>query len=272
MSHTNAWSDPSRAGAEDAARMAEFLEERSARPDQLQVNHAVCEALAPQPGEQLLEVGSGTGAVCRLAAPYTIPGGHVTGIDISPEFASVARKLAFAANLATQASYVASQAQRLPFREGSFDAAWAVRLLLHVPEPQAVVIEIARVVRPGGRLVLADWDFETVTVDHSDRELTRRLLTWRTDHHGGDNWSGRQLWRRARLAGLERISVTPVVILATDESAALTQSLWRAAEVALQGDCITATEHEAWVSEIKSRLADGSYFASIVYFIVKGWK
>jgi ubiquinone/menaquinone biosynthesis C-methylase UbiE len=271
MSHTNAWSDPSRAGVEDTARMAEFLQERSARPDQVQVNSAVRDALDPQAGERLLEVGSGTGVVCRLAAPSVAPHGSLIGLDISTEFARTAGKATAAAGLSEWVSYTAGQAERLPFRASSFEAAWAVRLLLHVADPQQVVNEMARVVRPAGRIVLADWDFETVAVDHSDRELTRRLLTWRIDHHGGDNWSGRQLWRQARQAGLKQISIMPLVTVATDESAALTQSLWRAAEVALQGGRITSGEHDAWVGELKERIAVGCFFTSIVYFIVKGW-
>ncbi len=69
---------------------------------------------------------------------------------------------------------------------------------------------MARVVKPGGRVVLMDWDWETLTVTHPDRELTRRLLHWRCDHHGGDNWSGRKLLGYLLDAGLHNPTVTPV--------------------------------------------------------------
>jgi len=51
----------------------------------------------------------------------------------------------------------------------------------------------------------------------------------------------------------------------------LTQSIWRAAEVARNGGGISAKEHDTWVDKLKQRLADGTFFASIVYFIVKGY-
>jgi hypothetical protein len=130
---------------------------------------------------------------------------------------------------------------------------------------------MARVVRPGGRLVLADIDFETVAVDHPDRELTRRILHWRCDHHGGDNWSGRKLLRRARVAGLEDVQVTPVSVTAFDEKSALTLSLWRSAEVARDGGAITAEEHDAWIATLKDRILAGRFFAGVTYYILKGW-
>ena len=68
-----------------------------------------------------------------------------------------------------------------------------------------------------------DWDFDTVAVDHSRRELTRRLLHWHTDHEGGDNWSGRNLWRYMTQAGLENLALQPVVSAAQGEADSLYQ-------------------------------------------------
>lgn len=272
MNHTNAWSDPSQADPEDISRMAEHLEERSKRSDQLQVNWAVCEALDPQPGERLLEVGCGTGTLCRLVASHLTLGGKVIGLDISSRFIDIARQRSPWEVHSGLIHYKTAQAEAIPYTDDCLDGAWAVRLLLHATDPNAVVSEMARVVRPGGRIVLADWDFETATVDHPNRELTRRLLHWRNDHKGGDNWSGRQLLARASDAGLRKISVTPLVVVARDEEPALTQSLWRAAEVARDGGAITPDEHDIWISTLKERIAGGRFFASIVYFIVKGWK
>jgi hypothetical protein len=115
-----------------------------------------------------------------------------------------------------------------------------------------------------------DWDFDSVIVDHSDRELSRRLLQWRSDHHGGNNWSGRQLWRRMKKTGLQDLSVHPWVSIAYCELDGLTQSLWRAAEVAREGGAISPVEQETWVKELKDRVQAGTFFASIVYFIIMG--
>jgi hypothetical protein len=115
-----------------------------------------------------------------------------------------------------------------------------------------------------------DWDFETLVVDHFDRELTRRIFHWRNDHKDGNNWSGRQLFRLLKLGGLKEVTVIPIVTTAIDDNSSLTQSLWHAAASALEQGIITNKEHESWVSEIKLRIKSQQYFASIVYFIVRG--
>jgi ubiquinone/menaquinone biosynthesis C-methylase UbiE len=272
MSHANAWSNPSAVSAQDARRMAAFLDERARMPDQSHVNERIRAALAPTRGERLLEIGSGNGALCRLIAPWVAPEGHITGLDISPDMAALALRYAADAGLADAVTFDAGSAESLPYPDAAFDAAFAARLMLHVERPEAVLREMMRVVRRGGRIVLMDWDWETVTVDHPNRELTRRLLHWRCDYHGGNNWSGRQLWRLAQDAEVRDVSVMPVVSVAHDENASLTLSLWRAAEVARDGGAITCDEHDAWVGELKARSEAGRFFASICYFIVHGYR
>jgi ubiquinone/menaquinone biosynthesis C-methylase UbiE len=266
----DAWSSPDSLGKADVVQMAAHLESAARSPDQALVNAVVQEVMAPAPGEELLEVGSGSGVLCRRMAPAVAPGGRLYGLDVSPGFVRQAGKYAAAEGLSEHIAFGVGAGEALPFPAASFDGAFAARLLLHVPDPGAVVSEMRRVVRPGGRVVLMDWDFETVSVDHPDREVTRRLIRWRVDNHGGNNWSGRQLWRRAVDAGLGDPQVIPVTVVARNEADALTQSLWRAAQVARQRGGLTPAEHDAWVGELKARLAEGRFFASIVYFIVKG--
>jgi len=267
MSHSNAWSNPSAVSAEDAARMAAFLEDRARCPDQAQVNAALRDVVAGQPGERVLEVGCGSGALCRLVAPDLRPGGEMVGVDLAPDMIAAARQYA---ETNPRPRFDVASGEQLPYDHASFDAAFAARLLLHVADPLAVARAMARVVRPGGRVVLMDWDFETLAVNHPDRALTRRLLNWRCDNHGGDNWSGRKLLGYAAAAGLGNLSVLPVTTIARDETAALTGTLWRAAEVARDRGGITSEEHDAWVGELKRQIAAGRFLASIVYFIVRG--
>jgi hypothetical protein len=115
-----------------------------------------------------------------------------------------------------------------------------------------------------------DWDFETLAIDHPDRATTRRIIAWRTENHSGDNWSGRQLYRRFRRAGFRDPNVTPVSVVALDEQAALTGSVFRAAEVACDGGAITPSERDAWTSVLRGRLESGSFMACITYFIARG--
>ena len=271
MNQSNIWSNPSEAGAAEVSQMASFLEERSRSPDMQKINAYLCEILAPKPGERILEVGCGSGVLCRLIAPQIQPKGSMVGLDISPQFVAEAQKYAFRAGIANQIKFECGQGESLPYPDAAYDGALAARLLLHADDPDAVVQELVRVVKPGCRIVVMDWDFDTAVVDHPNRELTRRLLTWRSIRHGGDNWSGRQLWRRMVTAGLRHLTIHPVVTVANGESDSLTQSLWRAAQVSRDGGAISTDEHDEWVSVLKERIKEGTFFASIVYFIVKGF-
>jgi SAM-dependent methyltransferase len=278
MSSANGWSNAGALDAAEVAEMAAHLEDRASRADQQQVNLALCQALAPQPGERLLEVGCGSAALCRLLAPRLLPGGSITGLDSALSFLRLARQYSVQAGQASGVNWLTGLAETLPCQSASFDAAFAARLLLHVADPIAVVCEMARVVRPGGRVTLMDWDVGTLIVDHPDRALTRRILEWRCDHYGGDNWSGRQLWGWARQAGLKGVAVQTVTSLACSAAPgysaalALTLTLRRAAQAACQAGVIRAAEHDAWASALEQRLAKGYFFASITYFIVTGWR
>jgi ubiquinone/menaquinone biosynthesis C-methylase UbiE len=228
--------------------------------------------LAPQPNERLLEVGSGTGALARAMALDVGFKGFLVGVDLSHPLNDYARRISSEPQFSQWTQFITSQAEILPFADNRFDGVYAARLLLHADDPECAVREMVRVLRPHGRVVLMDWDFETITVDHPDRELTRRLLHWRCDKHGGDNWSGRKLTRYAHLAGLKRVEVSPITVCAWNGDAALTLSLWRSAEVALNAGAISQEEHDRWIADLKGRIATGDFFASITYFIVKGWK
>ncbi len=253
-----------------AKGIVEFLEERAQYPDQMQVNYALRDVLNPQRGEYLLEAGSGSGVLCRLMARNLSPGGRITGIDISPEIVKLSQEYACNENLNNLIKFEVGKASELVYPNGSFDGVFAARLLLYIINPLEVIAELIRVVKSGGRIVLMDWDFETLVVDHSDRELTRRIFHWRNDHKDGNNWSGRQLFRFMKVKDLKEVTVYPVVTVATDDNSSLTQSLWHAASGALEQGIITPKEHETWVSELKLSIKNQQYFASIVYFIVHG--
>ena len=142
--------------------MASALEERGRALDQQQVNSALISDLAPAPGDHLIEVGCGSGLLCRLIAPMLNLGGRITGLDISPEIITFAQNYAMKTGLTDLIQWSTGQAEALPFNDASFDSALAARLLLHVSAPEAVLKELKRVVHTGGKVVVMDWDFETV--------------------------------------------------------------------------------------------------------------
>lgn len=253
-----------------AREIVEFLEARSQYPDQMMVNNTLKDVLNPQKGEYLLEVGSGSGVLCRLMANNLSPGGLIIGIDNSPEIVKLSRNYALEHKLNNLIDFKVDDASNLDYPAGFFDGAFAARLLLYISNPIEVINELVRVVKPGGRIVLMDWDFETLILDHPNRELTRRIFHWRNDNKDGNNWSGRQLYRLLKIGGIKKVDIYPVVTTATDDKNSLTQTLWHAASTSLEQGIISIDEHESWVSEIQLRIKKQQYFSSIVYFIAHG--
>ena len=108
---------------------------------------ALVDAVAPRDGERVLDVATGTGMVA--AELLRRSDCSVVGIDQSPEMLSAARTR-FAGD--SRVELIAGQAEALPFAEGSFDALTVTYLLRYVEDPRATLQELARVVRPGGRV------------------------------------------------------------------------------------------------------------------------
>jgi SAM-dependent methyltransferase len=108
--------------------------------------------LAPRPDEVVLDLGCGTGNAASIAASR---GARVTGVDPSPRLLDVARADAAAAGL--DIAFSIGDAASLPVPDGSADAIVSVFGVIFAPDAQAAAAEMARVLRPGGRLVFSAW-------------------------------------------------------------------------------------------------------------------
>jgi len=111
-----------------------------------------------QPGEQVLDVGCGTGVLTRHAADAVGPAGHAVGIDPGVKMIRVAR--ARAAQTANSAEFKVAAIEQLPFPDEHFDAVLSSLMLHHLPPDvkRAGLCEVYRVLKPGGRLVAVDID------------------------------------------------------------------------------------------------------------------
>lgn len=97
-----------------------------------------------------LEVAIGTG----LNLPHYPPGVRVTGIDLTPEMLAVARRRS--ADLGRSVDLTEGDAQALPFTDSTFDTVICTYAMCSVPDERATVLEMKRVLKPGGRLILLD--------------------------------------------------------------------------------------------------------------------
>jgi len=112
-----------------------------------------------RPGEQVLDVGCGTGELTLGAARRVGPTGTVYGIDASPEMIEVARRQAHrAGNAGSTVKFLIEPVEAMSFPDGSFDVVLSSFMMHHLPGDlkRRALLEIRRVLRPGGRLVVVD--------------------------------------------------------------------------------------------------------------------
>jgi len=104
------------------------------------------------PGHQVLEVGVGTG----LALPIYAPGKRITGIDLSSEMLTLARKRVVDEDLSNVDALLEMDAEATDFEDGAFDVAVAMFVASVVPNPRRLLAEMRRVVRPGGHILFVN--------------------------------------------------------------------------------------------------------------------
>ena len=116
---------------------------------------ALLDAVDPHPGQRILDVATGTGLVAsRLASR----GAEVVGVDQSEQMlAGARRRLSQRPDLASRITLIQGEAEHLPFADGEFDALTSTYLLRYVDDRAATMAELARVIKPGGRIGMVEF-------------------------------------------------------------------------------------------------------------------
>jgi SAM-dependent methyltransferase len=157
----------------DPAFFLKFLDEANKLPGAIGCKPAILDGLRLQSGAQILDIGCGVGDDAFDIADRVGPNGHVTGVDVSASLISEASRRAVGRNLPV--SFEIGDAQALRFADNTFDAVRTERMLMHVPDPEKALSEMARVLRKGGRMAIHDFDWETQFCDSPYKDVTRKI-------------------------------------------------------------------------------------------------
>ena len=138
------------------------------------------EVLDPRPGERLLELGPGAGYYTLSVARALAPDGALAIFDLQQEMLDHTMRMAGEQGVANLEPHQ-GDATRLPYEDASFDAAFLVTVLGEIPDQQAALRELARVIKPGGRVVFGEtmlFDPHVVTTGALKERAERAGLTF----------------------------------------------------------------------------------------------
>lgn len=192
------------------------------------------------------------------------PGGHVTGIDITEAMIALSEQRYADSPIANRMTFRSADAAALPFDDHLFDAAVAVQVYEYVDDVDAALAELHRVLKPRGRALILDTDWDSIVWNATDAQLMRRVL---------DAWTGRfahphlprTLTRRLKATGFE-IDDRSVLVLFNPEYDPGTYSV---AHLDIISDFVTkygslgAGEVQAWRDDLEALGPGSAYFFSL---------
>lgn len=245
----------------DATRATDFYQEIKRRSYDL---------LALREGDAVLDVGCGTGGDVVALAERVGLSGRAVGIDFSATMIEEAQRRT--AGIGLPIEFIRGDAHHLDFSDGSFDGCRAERLLQHALDPRAVLAEMIRVTKLGGRVVIWESELEMLVFDAPDRAVSRKMQHSICDGFRNGN-IGHQLYRMFQEAGLTDVQPTLLGRALTDF--ALVESafdLRASARRAADEGVITATEATDWIAALEAANQAGHFFCGIAGFLVRGTK
>jgi arsenite methyltransferase len=221
-------------------------------------------ALAGAPGERILDVGCGPGFYCAELLNDVGRSGSVVGVDSSPAMlALAARRCAGHEGVELHAG----EATALPVEDGDFDAAISVQVQEYVADVAAGLAELHRALRPGGRVLVFDIDWETLSIHSEAPELTARILrAW--DEHLAYPSLPRTLGPRLRAAGFDdvRVSAHPFATVGSDHDTYAAGIVPLIGEFVAGRQGIGAAEAQAWVDGQRELAERREFYFAITQF------
>lgn len=219
----------------------------------------------------VVDLGCGRGDdLTLLAARHPAQSVRFVGLDASAD-AIAAASAALASDSRVSLSRAALDG-RLPFDHASVDVVYSHNLLECLPDPEGFAREAARVLRPGGRVVVGHWDWDSQLFDGADKARVRRLVHAYADWQQAwmahaDGWMGRRLWGVFRRAGLLDGEVHARVLRNTAyEPGWFGYENAQALGALARRGLVRAEDYERFLGEQVALAAAGRYFYSITGF------
>lgn len=237
-------------------------------PDVVAQRAAVLAQLQIKPGERVLDIGSGPGLLAQSIAELVGPQGSVLGVDVSASMVAIA-----AARCHEQAwvRFQEAHAAQLPCDDESVDLVVCTQVLEYVPDVDLALAELKRVLRPGGRFLLMDTDWESCVWASSDDTRMREVIeVW--DSHCAHPKLPRTLkrWLSARGLRVDAIDIVPIINHSFNRATYSVGMIDVIAQFVRRSARLPETTVMAWADDLKSFETRPGYFFSLNRYVFSG--
>lgn len=216
--------------------------------------------------DRVLEVGCGTGAVLRAVAARGDFTGTALGIDQGATFIEAARRFADQEGLGARVEFRVGDVHDLDVDDGVFDVVIAHTLVSHVAEPETALREMARVVRPGGTVVIFDGDYASLTFACSDPAMGRDMDAALANATFNNPLVMRELPRLLPDLGLEVVDADGDAVTEIGSGSFFRTFAETYAPLVKEAGLLPDATVDAWLDAQRQALEDGTFFASCNYY------
>ncbi len=242
-------------------KAAKRVEAMYASSDVVAQRQHVMQALGLRAGERILDIGSGPGFLLLEMAHAVGSSGRVAGIDISNSMLAMAQKRCAAHPWVELRE---ANAMNLPFDDHEFDAAVVTQVYEYIADIESSLAELYRVLRPGGRALIVDTDWESLVLHTSYPDRSRRVLSaW--DQHLVNPTLPRTLIPELRRAGFALTHSTVIPMYNPDYDPDTYSYGWISIVVSFvsRWSGMIKEEAKAWAEDLRQLGERGEYFFSL---------
>jgi arsenite methyltransferase len=224
-------------------------------------------------GEAVLDLGCGTGANAMALVDHLQGNCNVIGVDTSKPMLAIGERNLQSFAYPDRIRLQFGDAHELPFPEGGFDAAMIIQVLEYSNEPIRMLQETRRILKPGGKVFVADTDWDTVVWNSNLKDRTRQIVLNWSDHEA-DGWQGRKILEYLTRAGFQSVQGRTLPIAESSFSEDSYSYLFTKIiiDYLIRSEKMAASELEEWMQDLKSKAEAGHFYFSLNRYAFVGYK
>lgn len=254
-------------GSADEQSFFQFLDLASRLPSLNRYRDRMLELCPITDGSVVLDVGCGIGNETARLASRVGKMGRVNGVDSSESLIKEARRRAQCLDLPLH--FQIGDAHSLRFKDSSFDICRAERVLMYLEDPAKAIAEMARVTRPGGQVIIFDFDHRAFFIDSDFVSMTRHIEAMLADDPRNP-LMGRELPYLLRGVELKIDTVEQTILVPT---VAIARRIYAATlSKGIKAGLFSASDVEAWWREQEAREREGTLYHAHPGYIVMASK